>query len=754
MATAHSPAEWEHNVFQGDLDEPIQDNKERPTTTGGEAIHGEPTSSGLKDHYMQRLHESRSRSETHNPSSSETHSGMHLQDSSIGRLMETNFTLLPKSSPHTTQIVKKQKRNLDHLLNPTAYYEKLNRLELDTAAICGLDSGPPDAHSQRDFRDGFRKVHSALKHLQTEEFCGHMMSILIEDPGQPNVARTIHDLDTTGTSHSTLVDEILQEICGDKRSLDKSLQSQENSRYCFLATTLLVGVVSFSGSHVCSFDVNLWSGSVSEIPVGFGFSFRRRDLACLKDFVGGPAWVLGRSRAKSEEVEMKVSLTVQDLQELWGPVWLVGGTRENGSIIRTERGFVVPLPRPQQSDVTGREVECHWTTTCPQYADALDPLMLSNTSRMLIGTTFGLTINPECHNQIGDIQDYFSNQLQLPGACNHYYVTEGYDVQLVGGQYVTGGIVGKRKRIPATTLKAALISEIQDPELDVTPLLKLNIGLEISPCTGNARRSSLWHALYLSQKPQRPQLTDCNHDFGSVECIEQCWKQSCSTRSLPSVRCFDCGVATTTTAPLAAINSKSDICNNVVARSRIVSAIMALQHTGLDPEGNLQAYWPFVKNRMTRRIQPTRFSKWFNIIADTRDGATFAVASHHCLEFQGDRSLACSPNGYRDPLQKTCLSIRLAQQSVTVTEGGFRQHLGLLTPPPESGLAKLSPGASFFVAGTHLYVKEIWNGQRDAIIACTNPKFSKFVKWAGLPEFLEHLNPEVGKPVDVVIYKR
>ncbi|KAJ5189492.1 hypothetical protein N7472_008506 [Penicillium cf. griseofulvum] len=381
--------------------------------------------------------------------------------------------------------------------------------------------------------------------------------------------------------------------------------------------------------------------------------------------------------------------------------------------------------------------------------------MLSNTSRVLIGTTFGLSINSECPNQIVDIQDHFGSQLQLPGACNHYYITEGYDVQLVGGQYVTGGIVGKRKRIPATTLKAALISEILDPELDVTPLLKMNIGLEISACTGNARRLSLWHTLYLSQKRQTPhKLANCKHGIGDIECIEQCWKQSCSSRSTAGVRCFDCGVANTTTVPPAGASSKNDISDNNVARSRIVSAIVALQHTGLDPEGNLQAYWPFVETRMTRRIQPSRSSKWFNIIADTRDSATFAVASYHCLEFQGERSLTCCPNGYRDPLQKTCLSIRVAQQPVTMTERGFRQNLGLLTPPPESSLAHLSPGALFCVSGTQLYVKEIWHGQQKAIIACTNSKFSQMVKWTGLPIFLEHLNPEVGKPVDVVIYKK
>lgn len=283
----------------------------------------------------------------------------------------------------------------------------------------------------------------------------------------------------------------------------------------------------------------------------------------------------------------------------------------------------------------------------------------------------------------------------------------------------------------------------------------MNIGLEISACTGNARRLSLWRTLYLSQKRQRPhEPADCRHGIGNIECIEQCWKQSCSSRSTAGIRCFGCGVANTTAAPRAGTSLKNGISNNNVSRSRIVSAIMTLQHTGLDPEGNLQAYWPFVETRMTRRIQPSRSSKWFNIIADTRDSATFAVTSYHCLEFQGERSLTCCPNGYRDPLQKTCLSICITQQPVIVTERGFRRNLGLSTSLPESYLANMSVGALFCVAGTQLYVKEILYGQQKAIVAYTVSKFSQIVKWTRFPMFLEHLNPEVGKPVEVVIYKK
>ncbi|KAJ5920586.1 hypothetical protein N7516_011444 [Penicillium verrucosum] len=107
LETPHSLAEWRqqhhgryperHTENLGDLDGPIQDKHEGLIKTGGEAIQGRPSSPGLEDHCIQRFHESRL--ETDNAPSSEKHLGMHLQDKSIGRSMETDFTLLPKKQP-------------------------------------------------------------------------------------------------------------------------------------------------------------------------------------------------------------------------------------------------------------------------------------------------------------------------------------------------------------------------------------------------------------------------------------------------------------------------------------------------------------------------------------------------------------------------------------------------------------------------------------------------------------------------------
>lgn len=77
---------------------------------------------------------------------------------------------------------------------------------------------------------------------------------------------------------------------------------------------LPLGLVSFSGSHVCRFDINPWGVAMERIRVDHEYSFSHRQQACLKDFVGGPVWVLGKNEPQSEQAGFKVSLRVQDLQ--------------------------------------------------------------------------------------------------------------------------------------------------------------------------------------------------------------------------------------------------------------------------------------------------------------------------------------------------------------------------------------------------------------------------------------------------------
>lgn len=110
----------------------------------------------------------------------------------------------------------------------------------------------------------------------------------------------------------------------------------------FLCEKPSIGLVSFSGLHVCRFDINLLIEPVETIPVGLKLTLR--ELACLDDFIGGLAWILGKyDPTPSPETGIEVSLAVQDFEQVWGPIWLLGGTPLQVPFVKTESSFVIPL---------------------------------------------------------------------------------------------------------------------------------------------------------------------------------------------------------------------------------------------------------------------------------------------------------------------------------------------------------------------------------------------------------------------------
>jgi hypothetical protein len=658
---------------------------------------------------------------------------------------ETEITQ-PQDEDHAFRTNDNQFGDLEHILNASAYYERLDMLELTTAEICGISKHPPEHNltyntTYPECLEALSKAKRALCNLQREGFCGDSFSILCEKPERPNVAIAIHfsiaeidsllasvrqyEMDPKGpTCDQDVLTAIDEKVgAGGETTLYRSERDMRVSQFVFISVMLTLGLVSFSGSHVCQFTENLWDQDMVDIPVSREYSYSLRQLACLKGFVGGPAWVLGRNDERNDnEQGLKVSLLVQDLQELWGPVWLVGGTDGEGSMIRTERGFIVPIPRGEQPDSSLGEIECHWAEDIPDHVRQANPIRLTSTSRILIGTEtiqitrkVGLTDNPFCESEVWQIEERVHKQLQYSGTWNEFYTREGYDVQLTGGQYVTVGGIIRYKRNPMRTMKNSIVDACLAPATDINPLLKLNIGLEVSACTGNARRVTLWDVLRLSKS--KGSSGNCEHEIASPKCIQSCW----NCRS-----------------------SDEDI------RSTIVNSILALQHTGLDPDGNLQAYWPFVEGGWNHRISPTPYNKWLDILTDSRDGATFAVASQNCLVFQDMCAGPCyCPQSYLKEEQKTCLSIRLLPRPVSARDRGTRhRRFSIRSPSPECDLGELSPDMGFRVGKRSLTVNKAWKGRSRAMVANTNGTFG-----FRAPEFREQVNPDIkaGEPIEVIV---
>lgn len=664
--------------------------------------------------------------------------------------MQTNITTPQDEVAGAIDACIVQPNDLSAALNPANHYEKLEDLELETARICGVNQTLSFQDRTPSIAECVKSLSSfmdAFDNLRIEGFCGDHMSILVDDPYRQDVAKVVQiswdEIDSIlcflREEHGPIVADIHVNPLVHKLSGGDDFHESEDdlmSRLNFICTTLCIGLLSFSGSHVCRFDISTMGQQMESVVVGLGRNFNLRKLACLDTFIGGPAWVLGRGKSQPCERELKVSLTVQDLQELWGPVWMVGDTPEKGLVIRTERGYIVPLPQQEQHAASLHEIECHWTVERPELSLAHENRpVLRSTSRVLIGTDrarTGLSVNRECKLNTSLVQQRIACQLQLPGATRAHIIEDGYEVNLTGGQYVTTGFTKKWKRIPARTQRTALIELCTKSQTPLIPLLELRVGLEVSACTGNAQRATLWEVLRLSHETAKDSTdnicakSSCEHGVGDINCINSCWNRYRSPDAIDALDYF------------RELNVAS-------ARRFIIDCILALQYTGIDGEANLQAWWPFSNSPSTCRIPPATSSEsnnWFRVIKDTRDTSAFAVLSQRCLdpEERYIRECSCSRKNGHMKVHRTGLYTRLLSA--------------------ERELACLAEGAKFLVGGAHLTVERPLNiDQMDSMVAVvsTNPlryRFGSFLTEGRDPKVKELVddNNTTGLSVPVLVY--
>ncbi|KAL4922952.1 uncharacterized protein BDV17DRAFT_38524 [Aspergillus undulatus] len=539
--------------------------------------------------------------------------------------------------------------NLDFIINPISYNEALCTLEIDTARFCGLHKMdlrtrvPVATVNLEECLSILEGCQNAFHNLRCKGFCGTVLTVLTENPHQPGIAQAIQislgEIESLinqlrgdiGHEPSEPSVQLVQQLAAKLFTQDIILETggKFSSFLNSICRALPLGIVSFAGSHTCAFDVNSWGQEINDISVGFGYNFSRRQLACLNEFIGGPVWVLSSAKRMTDSPGMMVCLTVKEFQQLWGPVWIVGGTETMASMIRTERGYIIPVSRDKQTVNLPNGVFCHWTKDLPgsflQDESLKGRIFTDTESRLVIGLDEdehgkGITVNTKCRADINLIQRQIAGELKLPGTCKSHYIGEGYEVNITGGYQANLGLTKKWKRMPARTHKSMLVAYCASPTAELLPCLNLRVGLEVSACTGNSRRVNLWDVIQLSRARKRAENAIytqifCDHAIGSIECINRCWAKD-GRHSLDEV-----------------INMPGDAAHTI-ARREVIHAILALEHTGLDNNGWLQAFWPFSHCPQVCRISPgtgARKNNWLRVVKDTPDTSTFAVLSQRCL---------------------------------------------------------------------------------------------------------------------------
>lgn len=141
---------------------------------------------------------------------------------------------------------------LEYLLNPTAYYGRLDDLETRTAQTVGQANGVgpktliltetvpfplaigegtqtmsewPDLEStilrqdlMKGFLDSLFNTSQALCHLNSEGFCGKAFSLLVEDQARPGIANIVHvsldDIHRPGTLPTEYASFLFERVIG------------------------------------------------------------------------------------------------------------------------------------------------------------------------------------------------------------------------------------------------------------------------------------------------------------------------------------------------------------------------------------------------------------------------------------------------------------------------------------------------------------------------------------------------------------
>lgn len=228
--------------------------------------------------------------------------------------------------------------------------------------------------------------------------------------------------------------------------------------------------------------------------------------------------------------------------------------------------------------------------------------------------------------------------LKVPGTYGSTYEPDSYTVNFASGYKFTFGATKGWKRKPERPLKTTLLAMLNGMKGKIIPILKANVGLEISRCSINARRITLWDALTMAHVGKKvhtnnitaPISDPCNHSVGQIACIAECWNLA-GALSRVGVHFTDDMLIDVAPGDSSEISeSKSKV------RELVLDAIAELEETGVDQEGVLQAFYPYAEAPtvvcLNLESKETKESNnWISMVKDSPYTACFAVISDSCL---------------------------------------------------------------------------------------------------------------------------
>lgn len=308
---------------------------------------------------------------------------------------------------------------------------------------------------------------------------------------------------------------ILLEDAGIMPPRSHSRNSQSILTLCHMTAHLLdLAVVSYVGSHGSPFCERFLGQDSQRVEVrgdsedDFSFNCSMQSLACLHGFLDKRmAWVFSFYPGRQLPTQMRtpaplsILARMQEFADIWGPVWTV--PTEDGQIkqYNVSKGVICKV-RSRQNEF--RAVQCHWYSWTSYHRRRMsnllsrsEDLLLAEDDLLLIGGLFQQNYN--CRYTLDDYEAEYGRNMGVLGTTPSYWKADSRGLSFGLSKIAGVTVSGSQKLIPQTSVKQHILDKwTNNPTRSNPGVLNQYLGLEISDCTGNARRISLKSLLLLS----------------------------------------------------------------------------------------------------------------------------------------------------------------------------------------------------------------------------------------------------------------
>ncbi|MCJ1248090.1 hypothetical protein MMC30_005305 [Trapelia coarctata] len=400
--------------------------------------------------------------------------------------------------------------------------------------------------------------------------------------------------------------------------------------WLLIAQALDLAVVSYCGAHLEAGEDNYnamylyYTSRLGESGDGSpDWIFSPIRLDCLDGLLQKKnIWILESRTGSRITSPARVSASIEDLADIWGPVWKLVETAaiDPGAVSQCYYGIGpgAIVRWPSDSQIPGGAINCHYLPSVSELGPEILKIDASQNAKLLIGAPFHdlLAMRSSCtssqtENLCGlNLRPLGTSERSRFRDATTYNLAVGYSGTQIGASrtYKLRDVMTQKQRILS---KWRLEPEKRNPNM-----LSLWYGLEVSLCTRNASRRRLLHLLGSETLSRYSKHTlfkwnDLNCHLAFQKALE------------------DEDPKTFTDLYLHHEEWRPDL-------GRAISLLFdVLGSSGVMPDGNLEAFVFVEDSNDPEQVAmfPRGHHTWVNFLKDSTKSATFAIASNTCLSF-------------------------------------------------------------------------------------------------------------------------